>query len=150
MREAIDKFFSSEAYAVVGVSENKHKFGNAAFRAMKEHGLSAYPVNTHLSTFEGERCYEKVTDLPDEVQSVVLVVPPSSAEQVLVECKWKGIHNVWLQQGSESDEAIAYGKEYKLNVIHGECVLMFLEPVKSLHALHRWVNKLVGRYPVAA
>jgi predicted CoA-binding protein len=148
MKEAVDKFFSSEAYAVVGVSENKHKFGSTAYRAMKEHRLSVYPVNTHLSMFEGDRCYEKVTDLPDDVQSVVIVVPPESAQQVLAECKWKGIQNVWLQPGSESSEALSYTKENGMNVVHGQCILMFLEPVKSIHALHRWVNRIAGRYPI--
>jgi predicted CoA-binding protein len=150
MKQAIDQFFSSDAYAVVGVSRNKNKFGSAVYRTMKERELTVYPVNSHLAKFDDDKCYEKVTDLPDDVQSVVIVVPPDSAEQVIAECKWKGIHNVWLQQGSQSDEAIAYGKEYNLNVIHGECVLMFLEPVKSIHSLHRWINKVVGKYPVAA
>ena len=147
MKESIGKFFSSEAYAVVGVSRNKHKFGNSAFRAMKNHNLMVYPVNPHLITLEGVTCFVSVRDLPDEVKSVVIVVHPEDAEQVVAECKWKGIENIWLQQGAESNEAIAYAHENEMNLIHGQCVLMFLEPVQSFHALHRWVNKLTGTYP---
>ncbi len=102
MKEAIDKFFSSEAYAVVGVSRNRHKFGNTVFHAMKSRNLRVYPVNPHLSTVENEHCYVNVRDLPDEVKSVVIVVHPEDAEQVVAECKWKGIENIWLQQGAAS------------------------------------------------
>ena len=149
MKEAIDKFFSSEAYAVVGVSRNKYKFGTTAFHALQKRQFPVYPVNSHLSAFDDQKCYEKVTDLPDAVQSVVIVVPPDSAEQVVAECKWKGIQNVWLQPGSESSEALSYAQENRMNVIHGQCILMFLEPVQSFHALHRWVNKVVGKYPLS-
>jgi predicted CoA-binding protein len=141
-REAIEKFFSAEAYAVVGVSANRHKFGNVVFRAMREREFTVYPVNPRLSFVEDRICYKSVSDLPDEVLSVVIVIPPEAAEQVVAECKWKGIENVWLQPGAQSRQAIAYAKENDLNVIHGECVLMYLEPVESFHALHRWVKKL--------
>ncbi len=149
MKQAIEKFFSSEAYAVVGVSASRHKFGNTVFRAMRERELIVYPVNPRLPFVEDRVCYKSVSDLPDEVQSVIVVVPPKVAEQVVAECKWKGIQNIWLQPGAQSREAIAYANENELNIIHGECVLMFLEPVKSFHALHRWMKKVVGKYPVA-
>jgi predicted CoA-binding protein len=149
MKEAIDKFFTSAAYAVVGVSEHKHKFGTTAFHALQKHRLTVYPVNSHLTMFANMPCYEKVTDLPDEVMSVVVVVPPDAAEQVVAECKWKGIQNVWLQPGSESPETIRYSQENQMNIVYGQCILMHVEPVQSVHALHRWVNKLVGKYPRA-
>jgi hypothetical protein len=34
-----------------------------------------------------------------------------------------------------------------MNLVHHECVLMFIEPVTSIHALHRWMKKLIGTYP---
>lgn len=146
-KDMIEKFFSSEAYAVVGVSEKRHKFGNVVFREMREREFIVYPVNPRLSFVEDRMCYKGVSDLPDEVQSVVIVIPPEAAEQVVAECKWKGIQNIWLQPGAQSREAITYGEENGMNVIHGECILMFLEPVRSLHAVHRWVNKVIGKYP---
>jgi hypothetical protein len=40
---------------------------------------------------------------------------------------------------ARSKEAVTYGQENGMN-------MMFLEPVKSFHALHRWVKKLTGTY----
>jgi hypothetical protein len=31
--------------------------------------------------------------------------------------------------------------------VDGQCILMFLEPVKSIHKVNRWINKVVGTYP---
>ena len=58
-----------------------------------------------------------------------------------------GVKNIWMQQGSESENAIEFCNKNEINVIHGECILMFAEPVKSIHSFHRWVNKLIGKYP---
>ena len=146
-RNAIDKFFASPPYAVVGVSRHKHKFGNTIFHEMKRRGLAVYPVHPHLAEIEGMTCFASIADVPDEVQSVVVVVHPEDVRQIITACARKGIENIWLQQGAESDEAVEFARHNKLNVVHGQCVLMFLDPVKSFHAAHRWVNKLIGAYP---
>jgi predicted CoA-binding protein len=147
MNEAIERFFSSTAYAVIGVSKDRHKFGNIVFRAMAERGFTVYPVHKQLPAVEEQKCYNRVTDLPDEVHSAVIVLHPHDAEQIVAECKSKGIENIWLQQGAESRESIEYARGNGLNLIHDQCILMFLEPVKSLHALHRWVKKITRTYP---
>ena len=57
------------------------------------------------------------------------------------------IKNIWMQQGSEAKDAINFCKDNGIDVVHGECILMFAEPVSSIHSLHRWINKLIGKYP---
>ena len=147
MRNAINAFFKAPAYAVVGVSANRRKFGNAAYRAMKEHGLRVFPVNPKLETVEGDACFRSLRDLPEDVTSVVTVVPPSATELVVKECTERGITAVWMQPGSQSPAAIASAERARMAVVHGECIMMFLEPVQSFHAFHRFVKKLFGSYP---
>ena len=146
-KEAIEKFFSSAAYAVVGVSADQRKFGNKVFQSMRERKFEVYPINPKLQAVEGVRCFSSVMEVPDSVKSVVTVVPPQVTEEVLMLCAKKGIQAVWMQPGSEPKEAIQMGMKYNLALIHRECILMFLEPVQSIHTLHRWLNKLVGAYP---
>ena len=146
-RETIDGFFTTDAYAVIGVSANQHKFGNIVYRTMKEKDAVVYPVHTTLDTVEGDRCYRSVADIPAGVRSVITVVPPAVTTTIVRECAAKGITHIWMQPGSESDEAIAVAAGAGITVIHRECILMFLEPVKSVHAFHRFVNKVVGKYP---
>ncbi len=147
---AITEFFSSKAFAVVGVSADRRKFGNIVFREMRQRGMVVYPVNPHLAVVEESPCFKHVGDLPDDVKSAVIVVKPDVAEQVVAECRWCDITNVWLQPGSEQHETLSYAHEHNMNIVHGICVLMFLEPVTSLHALHRWIKRLFGTYPTSS
>lgn len=143
----VEKFFSAGAYAVVGVSANRKKFGNIVYRSMVERGFTVYPVHPGMETVEGARCYHSISELPGEVRSIVTVVPPGQTERVVRECSAAGVTSVWMQQGSESATALQEAASKGLNVVHGHCILMFLEPVRSIHAIHRWVWKLIGRYP---
>ncbi|MCK5571885.1 MAG: CoA-binding protein [Bacteroidetes bacterium] len=146
-REPINTFFSSSAYAVIGVSANRRKFGNVVYRTMKEKDFNVFPVHPTLDVVEGDACWHSVLDLPGEVKSVITVVPPDQTEKVTQECMEKGISAIWMQPGSSSGAAIGNAEGHGITVIHGNCLLMFLEPVTSFHALHRWISKLVGAYP---
>jgi predicted CoA-binding protein len=144
---SIEKFFLSTAFAVIGVSGNQKKFGNSVYRAMKERKLPVYPVNPHLTSVEGDECYSSILEVPDAVKSAIIVIPPQATERMVADCVQKGIRALWMQPGSESDRAIDEAEINGITVITGQCLLMFLEPVSSGHALHRWVNKFVGAYP---
>jgi uncharacterized protein len=143
----IESFFSANAYAVVGVSADRKKFGNSVFRTMKQKGLTVYPVHPSLESVEGEKCFKTVGELPADVASIVTVVPPAVTKLVVEEAMKKGIRHVWMQPGSTSSTAADVARNAGATVVDGECILMFLEPVDSLHALHRWVKKVVGRMP---
>ena len=146
-RTLIEKFFLSPAFAVIGVSDNQKKFGNSVFRVMRERKLPVYPVNPRLAQVNGGKCYSSILEVPEAVHSAIVVIPPEATERVIAECVRKGIRMLWMQPGSESDRAIAEAETNGITVITGWCFLMFLEPVASAHAMHRWVNKLFGAYP---
>jgi len=146
-RQMIDEFMASEAFAVIGVSANRRKFGNVVYRTMKEKEAVVFPVHRSLEKVEGDGCYKNVAALPDSVRAVITVVPPDATATIVKECGSRGINYVWMQPGSESDEAIAEAEKAGMKVVAGECILMFLEPVKSVHSFHRFLKKVVGGYP---
>jgi len=146
-RTTIEKFFAAKAFAVIGVSEDRRKFGNMAFRAMIDRRMLVYPVNPRRAAVEGIKCYSSVLELPETVTSAVTMIHPSATEQVIVDCIQKKIEVVWMQPGSESKKAIDEAVANGITAISGQCIMMFLEPVVSAHAVHRWFNKIVGAYP---
>lgn len=85
--------------------------------------------------------------MPAQADGVLVVVPPSATEQVVRDAAAAGIHRVWMQQGSESEQAIRFCKEHGMNVVHGECILMFAEPAATVHRFHKWVWKVLGKLP---
>ena len=143
----IEEFVSHKTLGVVGVSRDTKKFGYMVFDELRKKGYKAYPVNPNTPELYGEKCYPNITALPKDTGGVVIVVPPAKAEELVKEAKARGINQIWLQQGAESKAAIAFCEQNKMNLIAGECIMMYLEPVGSFHGFHRFFRKLFGGMP---
>lgn len=146
----VDDFVAQRTLAVVGVSRQGRKFGNMAYKELRKRGYRLFPVHPQAETVEGDRCFASLGELPEPVDGVLIVVPPAHTEQVVRDAARAGIKRVWMQQGAASPEAIRFCEENGIREIHGECILMFAEPVKSLHSFHRWVWGLLGKLPKPA
>ena len=146
-RQVIESFLSSKCIAVVGVSHNKDKFGNYLYRELKKTGHNVFAVNPTLDMAEGDRCYAGLGALPEKPEAVVLTIPPAATLPVLDEMARLGIHRAWLQQGADSPEGESKAKELGIELVSGECLMMFLEPVQSIHKFHRTVKKIFGKLP---
>ena len=144
---AVEEFIGIKDLAVVGVSRKGSKFGNMIYKELKKKGYNTFGVNPKLDTIDGDKCYNSLKELEGKVNGVVNVVSPSNTKSVVEDANAIGIKNIWMQQGSESKEAIEYCKENGINEIHKECILMFAEPVKSIHGFHRWIWKVIGKLP---
>jgi uncharacterized protein len=146
-RSVVDDFVAQRKLAVVGVSRKGRKFGNAAYRALREKGYQVFPVHPSAPTLEGDRCYASLRELPEAVGGVLVVVPPAQTEQVVRDAAAAGIPRLWLQQGAASPQAVHLARENGMKVVHGECILMFIEPVVSIHRFHRWLWRALGKLP---
>jgi len=143
----VEDFLSEQKIAVVGISRSKNKFGNAIYRELKKKGYALFPVNPNMDEFEGDKCFPSLSSVPEQVDALIINIPPKNTKAIVEEAKTAGIHKIWMQQGSESEEAIKFCNENNIEVITGECVLMFAEPAAFFHRAHRWVNKITGKLP---
>ncbi|WP_133129721.1 CoA-binding protein [Legionella yabuuchiae] len=124
MNEQIKQFFSSEAFGVVGASADRSKYGNKVLRCYQQHNREVYPVNPKEKNIEGLECIHQLSNLPDEVNSISIITPPNVTKQIVDEAIKKGIKNIWMQPGSEQDEAIEQCKQNDINIIaNGPCIL---------------------------
>src|SRR5262245_10637309 len=144
--KAIQAFLAEPALAIVGVSRTGRGFGNTAWRALKEKGYRVYPVHPTVPQVTGATCYARFADLPEPVGGVVIVVPPANAIDVIHEAAAAGIKRVWLQQGAESVEALRMCNDLGIEVVSGECILMFARPT-GVHKAHRFVRRVLGTLP---
>lgn len=123
----IKEFFSSSAYAVVGASADRHKYGNKVLRCYLQHHKRVWPVHPIQKEIEGLDVIQEIADLPPDVQSISVVTPPSVTERLVEEAAKHGIKNIWMQPGAESADAIAKGEALGLRIIaNGPCVLAVL------------------------
>jgi len=146
-KKNIDDFLSKKKIAVVGVSRSKGKFGNVIYKELKKKGYVPFAVNPKLEQFEGDECYDSLTALRGKIDSIIIVVPSKQTEGIVEEANEIGVKYIWMQQGSESEKAIEFCREHNITVIHNECLLMFVEPVNSIHSFHKWIWKVFGKLP---
>ena len=107
----------SKIVAVIGASNNRHKFGNRAVRAYKLQGYTVVPINPHETEVEGLKAYASVLDVPGPIEMASLYVPPEVGERVIEEIALKEIPEVWLNPGAESDALIARARALKIQPI---------------------------------
>ena len=103
--------------AVIGASNNRGKFGNRAVRAYKEQGYTVVPINPHEAEVEGLKTYASVLDVPGPIDMASFYVQPDVGEQVIGEVARKGIAEVWLNPGAESDALIARARALNIQPI---------------------------------
>jgi predicted CoA-binding protein len=125
--DPIERFLESPAFGVVGASSRREKYGNKVLRCYGQAGRRAIPVNPHEAVIEGVPCVASVLDLPDEVRSISVITLPPVTERIVEQAIAKGIENVWMQPGAESEAAVEACRQAGINVIaDGSCVLVVL------------------------
>jgi len=107
----------AKVVAVIGASSNRSKFGNRAVRAYLEQGYTVVPINPHEKEVEGLKTYASVLDVPGAIDMASFYVQPEVGEQVIGEIARKGIAEVWLNPGAESDELIARARALAIQPI---------------------------------
>jgi predicted CoA-binding protein len=146
-QKTIEEFVQQKTLAVVGVSRNKDKFGNAIYRDLKKAGYRVFAINPNADMLEGDRCYAGLGALPEKPGGVVITLPPVKTIPVIEEAARQGIRYIWLQQGADSPEGEKLCRDLGLQLVSGECIFMYIEPVQSIHGFHRFFKRLFGKMP---
>ena len=107
----------AKVVAVIGASNDHSKFGNRAVRAYLRQGHTVIPINPHENEVEGIKAYKSVLDVPGTIDMASFYVPPDVGEQVMNEIAKKGITEVWLNPGAESDRLIRHAQALHIEPI---------------------------------
>jgi len=142
----INEFLASEPIAMIGVSRDPRKFGFAAFRELKEKGMNIIPVNPHAEEIHGTKVFSNISSLPADVKGVLVMTKKNLTAGVVKEAKEKGFKQIWIQQSSDSPEALNELKGTDINVVTGQCILMHYKP-HSIHKFHAALKRFFGSFP---
>ena len=109
---------SKPTVAVIGASADRRKFGNKAVRAFAAKGFHVFLIHRTASEIEGHKAYRSVLDVPEEkLDRASLYLPPALGVQMLVEIARKGVAELWVNPGAESDELFDKAKQLGINAI---------------------------------
>jgi uncharacterized protein len=132
----IDLFLSQHHLALAGVSRNNKKFGNIVLKELSAKGYRISVVHPSAGEIGGTACFPSLADLQESVGGVMIAVPPDQSKSLAREAAAAGIRNIWLQKGAESTTAVEFCRSWGINVIYGECILMFARPT-GVHRCQR-------------
>jgi len=90
-KKTVEEFFAQPALAVVGVSRTGKKFGNSAYKTLKEKGYNVYQIHPKSKSIDGDECYPDFKSVPAKVGAAIMVIKPIHALQVLQEAADAGI-----------------------------------------------------------
>jgi acetyltransferase len=89
----LEPILSPKSIAVVGASNRPGSLGLAVFRNLIDGGYQGilYPVNPKAKAVQGVKAYPSITDIPDDVDMCVLIIPSEQVEAIIEESANKGI-----------------------------------------------------------
>jgi acyl-CoA synthetase (NDP forming) len=77
----LDAFFNPRSAAIIGATKNSDKAGHVIFKNFatnKMRGIfkgEVYPINPNEESILGFKCYPSITEIPGELELIVIVVP---------------------------------------------------------------------------
>ncbi|MFQ5710490.1 MAG: acetate--CoA ligase family protein [Candidatus Geothermarchaeales archaeon] len=93
--EALNRMFNASSVAVIGASSEQGKVGYSVVKNMVDGGYKGkiYPVNPSRvgEVLFGLRYYANVREIPDVVDTAVIVIPARFVNEAIADCGRKGI-----------------------------------------------------------
>ncbi len=140
-----ESFWNSTSYALVGNSA-KESFPKITYAELKKSGKKVFAVDPSAKVIEGDKAYPDLVFLPEKIDAVVIETPKEETKDWVAKAADAGVNKVWIHMGCETPEAIELAQNKGLNVCYGTCAVMYVIPGFSFHSIHKWINKLFGKY----
>jgi predicted CoA-binding protein len=149
MKKIIQDFIDQKKVAIAGASPKKDNFGLSLMKELEKRGNQVFPVNPRYEDIEGKTCYPSIKDIPEDVENLILAVPPELSEEIAKQTIGSGIKRVWMVKGvgkgAYSEEAHNILRDNQIDVVHGFCPMMFYG--QGIHKFHLWLRKNFGKLP---
>ena len=113
----------AKKWVVIGVTTDTEKFGYKIYKRLQAIGATVYGISPKYKEVDGDKLYEKIEDLPEDIEVAVFVVNPKFGPSYVKDCAKWGIKTIWLQPGTVSFEVLQEAKNQNLDVIQA-CVLV--------------------------
>jgi acyl-CoA synthetase (NDP forming) len=93
----LDTFFNPRSVGIIGATKKTDKAGHVIFRnfaSNKTRGIfkgEVYPINPNEESILGFKCYPSITEIPGELEAIVIVVPAKIVPQIMEEAAAKKV-----------------------------------------------------------
>ena len=134
--QKLDAFFNPRSVAIIGATKKVDKAGHVIFKNFSTNKMRGvfkgelYPVNLNEDSILGFKCYPSLTQIPDEVDLIVIIVPatvvPSIMEEavtkkvkaaIIITAGFKEVGNAELEE-----QVVAIAKRGGIRVLGPNCL----------------------------
>ncbi len=127
LNDKIDRFLAADVFAVLGASQDEHKYGYKVLKCYLQNKRRAIPINPNVTEVLGQTAYPNLASLPEPVKSISIITPPTRTERIVDNAIEHGVTSIWMQPGAESALAVKKAQDAGIDVIYGgPCVLVVL------------------------
>ncbi|MCX7823057.1 MAG: acetate--CoA ligase family protein [Syntrophobacterales bacterium] len=118
MSDALNALFQPRSVAIIGASDNPAKLGHTILKNIIDSGFqgAVYPINPKAVEILNLPCFKNITDVPDTIDMVVVVVPASAVPQVIKECGEKRVKAAVIISGGFA-EAGPQGEKLQKEIV---------------------------------
>ncbi|HET6527686.1 MAG TPA: CoA-binding protein [Balneolaceae bacterium] len=131
----------AKGVAIIGCSAVKYRTSYHIASYLKENGLRILPVNPGYDEVLGEKCYDSVKDIPEDIQVDIVDIFRDSqytAEMVRETIEWANETGrkpvIWTQLDVSSPEAKSLAEEAGFDYVENKCIMV--EHSKKLDIKH--------------
>ncbi|MHA1798268.1 MAG: CoA-binding protein [Candidatus Helarchaeota archaeon] len=91
-------YFSAKTIAVVGASRNpRHDANNIIRNLMMKNSIKIFPINPFAEEILGMKAYSSVLDIPEDLDLVIIFIPPDKVLKVIKECVQKKVKAILIE-----------------------------------------------------
>lgn len=97
----LDKLFRPKSIAIVGASPDRPLIGTRTYRNLRRYNYpgNLYPIHPKNESFDGDKCYRSLSDLPEVPDFVFIAIPAARTPEVVDECAKLGVKAIEVASG---------------------------------------------------
>jgi acetate---CoA ligase (ADP-forming) len=94
--EGLNSIFSPTSVAIIGASNRHESVGRAVIKNIINSDYTGiiYPVNLKAKSVCGIRAYASITEIPDDVEMAILIIPAAHTVKIAEEAAEKGVRGL--------------------------------------------------------
>ncbi len=101
----LESLFRPKKVAVIGASSKELSIGNRVIKNLIDFGFKGeiYPINPKADEIRNIKAFKSITDCPDNIDVVHMVIPAKFVPQAVEDCGRKGVKNIIINSGGFSE-----------------------------------------------
>lgn len=101
----LEFFFNPKTVAIIGASESL-KFGYTMTSYLLNSSFKTYPVNINKEEIFGYKAYKRISDIPDEIELAIIIVPNDNVLEAVKDCVAKHVKGIIIETAGFAETGI--------------------------------------------